>query len=117
MKFIVDAQLPKVLSELLVQFGFDSIHTIELPKRNATDDEEVSAISMREGRIVITKDKDFLESYILRNIPEKLLLVSTGNISNEELLQMFTRKIKLLQRLLENHNVIELNKNTVVVLF
>ena len=117
MKFIVDAQLPKALSELLLQHGFDSLHTIELPGKNATDDHEVVAISLRESRIVVTKDKDFLESYIVKNIPKKLLLVSTGNISNQELLQLFRARITLLQNLLEVHHVVELDKRTIIVHF
>jgi len=42
MKFIVDAQLPKKLSELLVKKGFDSLHTLDLPNNNATTDNEIN---------------------------------------------------------------------------
>ncbi len=38
MKFIVDAQLPKSLSDLLNSRGFDSIHTLDLPNKNSTSD-------------------------------------------------------------------------------
>ncbi|MEP7145175.1 MAG: hypothetical protein ABI707_19980 [Ferruginibacter sp.] len=38
MKFIVDAQLPKVLSDLLNTSGFDSVHKLELPEMNRTSD-------------------------------------------------------------------------------
>ncbi len=38
MKFLVDAHLPKRISNLLSENGFDSVHTSDLPNRNATTD-------------------------------------------------------------------------------
>ena len=59
MKFLVDAQLPVRLSYLLKSMGQDAIHTKELTLKNATPDTEIDTISIREQRIVITKDSDF----------------------------------------------------------
>jgi predicted nuclease of predicted toxin-antitoxin system len=42
-------------------------------------------ISIQEERIVVTKDTDFFDSFLIRQQPYKLLLVSTGNITNAEL--------------------------------
>lgn len=91
MRAIVDAQLPKSLSELLSTFGVDSKHTLDLPEKNATPDDENIRIADRETRIVITKDSDFLDNYILHGSPNKLLIVSTGNISNQILIQLFEK--------------------------
>ncbi|WP_219921611.1 DUF5615 family PIN-like protein [Rufibacter sp. XAAS-G3-1] len=38
MKFIVDAQLPKSLSDLLRSKGIESVHTLDLPDKNKTKD-------------------------------------------------------------------------------
>ena len=46
-----------------------------------TSDSEIINLSMSENRIIITKDKDFLDSHILQK-PNKLLLVISGNIKN-----------------------------------
>jgi predicted nuclease of predicted toxin-antitoxin system len=59
MKFIVDAQLPYNLSKFLIYKGFDSIHTLDIPNANQTQDDEIRAITIRESRILITKDSDF----------------------------------------------------------
>lgn len=32
MKFLIDAQLPKKLSMFLIEKGYSSIHTLDLPK-------------------------------------------------------------------------------------
>ena len=45
MKFIIDAQLPISLSNLLKSRGHDSIHTLELPDKNKTKDNYITNIS------------------------------------------------------------------------
>ena len=87
MKFIVDAQLPKALSDLLKYRGHDSIHTLELKNQNATSDDVITSLSITEDRIVITKDSDFVESFLLNSEPKKLIMVRTGNIPNKILLK------------------------------
>ncbi|GEM_PF-6472755 len=55
------------------------------PLQNATPDAEINDISIQQERIVVTKDTDFFDSFLIRQQPYKLLLVSTGNITNAEL--------------------------------
>lgn len=38
-----------------------------------------------EGRVVVTQDDDFVQSFLLRNQPQRLLLIATGNIGNAKL--------------------------------
>ena len=64
MKFLVDAQLPISLSDFLKSRGHASIHTLELPDKNKTKDNYILSISVEEKRIVVTKDNDFLESFL-----------------------------------------------------
>lgn len=52
-----------------------------------------------EQRIVITKDADFLESYIIKKEPPKLLLLKTGNIRNSELLILLQDHLALLKNI------------------
>lgn len=66
------------------------------------------ALADREQRIVVTKDADFVNSFLLRNQPARLLLISTGNISNEELLSLFREHWSLLAVWLEAGSFVEL---------
>ncbi len=93
MKFIVDAQLPYRLKNWLIAAGYDTIHTEDLVNRNLTEDLEIVRVSKAEKRIVTSKDSDFLRLYILFGKPEKLLLLTTGNIVNKDLLNLFERNI------------------------
>lgn len=115
MKFLIDAQLPKSLSDLLKLEGHDSIHTIELPKANDTQDNEILKICLEENRIVISKDADFLESFLINKSPEKLILVKTGNIRNEELLTLFKHNLKYLCTSIEKNDLIEINKTDIII--
>ncbi|HEX4349105.1 MAG TPA: DUF5615 family PIN-like protein, partial [Verrucomicrobiae bacterium] len=56
MKFIVDAQLPRRLARELAAAGHDAMHTLDFPAGNRTPDEDIAAVAVREGRVVVTKD-------------------------------------------------------------
>jgi len=85
----VDAQLPRRMKQWLTAAGCDAIHTLELPDANRTTDEQINEVVDREKRVLITKDADFVDSHVLRTRPAKLLVISTGNISNRDLLFVF----------------------------
>jgi predicted nuclease of predicted toxin-antitoxin system len=115
MKFLVDAQLPVRLSHLLKSMGHDAIHTKELALKNATPDTAINALSIREQRVVITKDSDFWDSFYVSQEPYKLLLITTGNISNKDLEALFVKNLEQLVNLLENNSLIEMAQDKVVV--
>ena len=85
MKLLIDAQLPRRVALFLRKAGHDVIHTLDLPNRNRTTDSEIIRISATEDRIVVTKDADFVHSFLLTGQPKRLLLISTGNINNQDL--------------------------------
>ncbi len=115
MKVLVDAHLPKRLSEFLSAQNIQSKHTLDLPKKNATPDSEIIRYADDENRIVISKDSDFLDNYILDGSPQKLLIVSTGNINNQNLIQLFEKNLETLKSLFEENSVIEINEEEIQV--
>lgn len=113
MKFIVDAQLPKALSDFLNSKGLDSIHTLDLPDKNRTKDWQISKLANDEGRIVITKDVDFLESFIVKSEPKKLIIVKTGNISNTSLVNLFENNLTIILEMILRSNLLEIGKTEI----
>ncbi|MCX7063936.1 MAG: DUF5615 family PIN-like protein [Proteobacteria bacterium] len=63
MRFLIDAQLPFKFTQWLRQHGHDSRHTLDLPAGNRTTDAEIVACAVAEGRIVVTKDSDFVQTF------------------------------------------------------
>jgi len=86
-----------------------------LPEQNRTSDETVNQVAVDEGRIVITKDSDFVNSFLLVRRPPRLLLVSTGNISNRELERLFLDNIETLITGFATHAYIELSRYHVII--
>lgn len=114
MKFLIDAQLPRRLVLRLREEGHDALHTLDLPHGNRTPDADINAISIAEERVVITKDSDFVDSFLLQRRPWKLLLVSTGNIGNSELQQLFATNLSAIVDGFLNYNYIEISRASMV---
>jgi predicted nuclease of predicted toxin-antitoxin system len=64
---------------------------------------------------VVTKDADFVNSFVLSGRPPKLLLISTGNINNTELEALIVRAIPGIVADFQSHAFIELNRAGYVV--
>jgi predicted nuclease of predicted toxin-antitoxin system len=114
MKFLVDALLPRRLARQLQDAGHDALHTLDLQQGNRTSDVEINAISAAEQRVVITKDSDFVDSFILHHRPWKLLLVSTGNISNRELEQLLAANLPVIANGLLSFDYIEISRTNII---
>ncbi|HEX6800502.1 MAG TPA: DUF5615 family PIN-like protein [Ktedonobacterales bacterium] len=115
MKFLVDAHLPRRLAYRLRDAGHDALHTLDLPKRNRTTDAEINAISLREERVVVNKDADFVNSFVLSHQPYKLLLISTGNIKNADLESLFVAQIPAITSAFATSDYCELTRLALIV--
>jgi len=85
LRFIVDTQLPPSLSDFFRKRGFDATHAVDYPMGALTTDNEIISIAIKENRIVVSKDFDFFDYFLLKNYPPAILLLQLGNIKNREL--------------------------------
>ncbi len=115
MKFLVDAQLPRRMTSWLAAAGCDAKHTLDLPDGNRTTDEQINHVADQEQRVVVSKDADFVDGHLLRGRPSKLLLISTGNISNRDLEALFVPLIPDIVREFQIHSFLELGRTGVVI--
>ncbi len=114
MKFIIDAHLPRRLTLLLEQAGYEAIHTLDLSRGNRTPDSFINQLSINEQRVVVTKDSDFVDSFLLRKEPWKLLLVSTGNIRNADLIAVFQANLVRIVKGFDIIDFIEINRTEII---
>jgi predicted nuclease of predicted toxin-antitoxin system len=110
MKFLIDAQLPPSLKQVFIINGHDCIHTLDLEMKNETPDKVINALSVAEQRILITKDEDFLDSFIIKKEPYKLILIKLGNTSKSELINFFTEKFNEISETISGEGLIILKK-------
>ena len=113
MKFLVDAQLPKRFVGWLEAQGHDASHTSDLPLKNATPDKDVIACAIKEARVVVTKDDDFVQAFLLNGEPA-LLLISTGNISNRNLENLLQANLSAVAKAFEDHRFIEITSDGLI---
>lgn len=95
--------------------GHDVVHTSELPNGNRTPDREITGIAEVQDRIVVTKDRDFVDGHLLSAEPRRLLLVSTGNIRNDDLMVLFARYSEALARQFDDVDFVELDRAVLIL--
>jgi predicted nuclease of predicted toxin-antitoxin system len=115
MRFLVDAQLPRRLCHQLRECGHDAVHSLDLPSGNRTSDAEIMRIADTEDRVVVTKDDDFVQSFLLRNQPRRLLLIATGNIGNAEVSQLIAAALPALVEAFGTARYLELSHNAMII--
>ena len=110
----MDAQLPLLLATWIKEKGFDAIHTDDLPMKDETGDDEIRVIADKQQRIVITKDSDFYDSFLLHNSPQRLLLISTGNIKNRQLLDLFRKNFQQVVAMFSYCDFVEMDNTELI---
>lgn len=114
MKFLVDAQLPAKLCEILNSAGLDAAHVDSLPNGDESSDRDISFYADQHGLIVITKDSDFYHSHMLLQQPKKLLLITTGNIKNRGLFDLIRANTQTIRILFDSCNYVELTNDSII---
>jgi predicted nuclease of predicted toxin-antitoxin system len=104
LRFIVDTQLPPRLAAFLREQRLDAVHTTDFSQGHMLQDAEIRAIARAENRIIITKDSDFFDYYIVKGSPPMVLLLKVGNVSNADLIALFASKIDGIISMFENNS-------------
>lgn len=97
MKILCDVHIAWRVVNFLRSRGFDATHVNELPERWHTPDSFITQLADQQGAVVLTKDADFRNSFLLRGTPKKLLHVCLGNTSNQELIERLTNNLLVLE--------------------
>lgn len=115
MKFLIDAQLPVRVAEFLNRAGHDAVHTSGLPDGNRSTDSQVAQHADADGRVVVTKDQDFRDGHLLTRSPRQLLIVATGNITNDALLSLFEHHLDAIVSALNEADFVELSQDALAL--
>ena len=115
MNFLIDANLSRRLVRIFRERGHHAVHTLDLPEGNATADAALLDYANSNNCVVTTKDSDFSTSFWLQDQPQKLLLISTGNIRNAELETLLIANFNQLILGLTENRYVELTREHVIV--
>ena len=115
MRFIIDAHLPKSIAEIFADLGHEAIHTSDLPEGNASKDREIILVAAQDG-IIVSKDEDFYQSFLVYGKPPQLIHVKVGNMRLRELKALFSKVAPELIDLLGQHDLLELHQDKIIVI-
>ena len=117
LRFIVDTQLPPALSGFFRSKNFDATHVVDYPMGALTADNEIISIAVSENRIIVSKDFDFFDYFLLKNYPPSILLLQLGNIKNRDLFLFMENNIDAICELFEENikRMILINQQKIVV--
>jgi predicted nuclease of predicted toxin-antitoxin system len=97
--------------------GFETIYVNEILNKSETKDSDICKYSDQNNLVVITKDADFRNSYFIKQTPRKLIKINLGNISNHELITIFSENIHVIQKLDSKPNfLLEVDKDNISVI-
>ena len=116
-RFLVDTQLPPSLAEFFRRRGLNATHVIDYPLGAFTSDKEIIRISTEEERIIVSKDMDFFDHYILKGYPPSVLLLQLGNIKNFDLFHFLDYNFDTIIRLFTDNplSLVLLNQQKIVI--
>lgn len=98
-RFIAGTQLPLSICQVLFEkFNVVCLHTTHYENGHLMADKQIRKISIEENFIVIKKDKDFADHFLLFGPPPKIFFLQIGNCSNKTLFSILEKKFsKILQ--------------------
>ena len=107
MRFLIDAQLPPSLVELLRENGHEAAHVFDVLPPNAKD-RAIWPYALQGGYVLVTKDEDFAEWSRLRQPAPPVVWLRIGNVKRialrsklEPLLPDLVRGLELGETLIE----------------
>jgi predicted nuclease of predicted toxin-antitoxin system len=88
------------LSYKLVNFfrsrNIEATHVNQLPAKSSPPDAEITEHADRYGKVLISKDEDFMNSHFLQGKPLRLKRVTLGNIPNQQLIEIFDKNLLMI---------------------
>lgn len=110
MKFLIDENISPEVSNIIKDYGYTAFHVNELKSKNdqRISDDQIRHYTLHKNFILISKDDDFVKSFISRKVPEKLVFLFNLN-ENRLLVNRIKDLCSLLPEVLKAHDFIEIN--------
>ncbi len=104
----IDAQLSPFISDWISEhFLIECHHLRDLNLRDAIDVEIFNEARLRNA-VIITKDSDFIDLVKRMGTPPKIIWLTCGNTSNNQLKIILTKNLKQALEILEDSDVVEI---------
>ena len=117
MKFLCDVHISIKLAKHINNLGFECIHINTILDKWFTPDSAIAKFTDLNDLILITKDFDFKNSFLIHKTPKKIIKINLGNISNPQLIKIFDQFIHEIETVNNNqdHYMIEIDSHFIKV--
>jgi predicted nuclease of predicted toxin-antitoxin system len=99
MRFLCDVHISFKVVRLLQSEGFNAVHLNDILDKSHTKDGVICKYADDNDLIVLTKDVDFKNSFLIGGTPQKLVKVSLGNLATQVLIKIINANLKAIERL------------------
>ena len=90
MKLLLDQNLSRYLLDDLLPIYPNSSHVALLELNRATD-KQIWDFARSNGYIIASKDSDFLQLALIHGAPPKIIIITLGNASTEDIKNCFNK--------------------------
>lgn len=113
MKFLCDVHISIKFAKHINSLGFECIHINSILDKWFTNDRKIAQFTDENDCVLITKDFDFKNSFLVNKSPKKLIKINLGNISNQKLIEIFDLNLHQIKLLNDTHDcfMIEIYKD------
>jgi predicted nuclease of predicted toxin-antitoxin system len=88
LNFLVDAQLPPAMARWISNRGHEASHVFDVGLQSARDN-DVWERARTSNAVVVSKDEDFVDRWLVDESPVALMWIRKGNCSTRTLLTWF----------------------------
>ena len=108
MNFLIDAQLPPALARWIAEQGHNAVHVFDLGLHTATDT-VIWEEARKRNAVILSKDEDFVDRWLLKPQGVTLVWIRKGNCSNKVLVDwLMPLWPNILTRLAQGEKLIEI---------
>ncbi|HHP7242409.1 MAG TPA: DUF5615 family PIN-like protein [Cyclobacteriaceae bacterium] len=117
-KFIIDENISPVIADIFRSSGLEAYHVNEMKtkKNQRIRDDQLRKYSLHKDYIIVTKDDDFVKSYIARKVPDKLIYIY-GLDNKSDLIKRIKSCVKMIPSLITKDDFLEINRNEIKIPF
>jgi predicted nuclease of predicted toxin-antitoxin system len=110
MKFLCDVHISLNFVKFLNKIGFEAIHVNSILDGFNSKDSDIAKFADKMDLIIISKDVDFKNDFLIKGSPKKLIKINLGNVSNEEFIEVFEKEIPKIESIAKAESfIIEAN--------
>jgi predicted nuclease of predicted toxin-antitoxin system len=114
MKVLCDVHISYKVVRFLNNNQIETIHVNDILDSWFTKDKDICIHADNHNFIVFTKDSDFRNSHFLSQTPRKLIKLSLGNISTNQLIEILMENLENIRKICVNDTfIIEINPNQI----